>query len=65
MPRKWRSDDARPVRLAYAVGRPSNLACLTEIEDAKAVLDLETLLLSESGGEGFEGEVGRLDRERL
>ncbi len=57
--------DPRPVRLAYAVGQPSNLACIEEIEAAKAVLDFEAMLISETGAEGFSGEVGRLDRPRL
>ncbi|MDZ7603728.1 MAG: ferredoxin reductase family protein [Hoeflea sp.] len=57
--------DPRPVRLAYAVGKPSNLACLDEIEAAKAVLDFEAMLVSEAAAEGFAGEVGRLDQPRL
>lgn len=57
--------DRRPVRLAYAVGQPSNLACLAEIDRARAVLDLEVMLLSETGAEGFTGEIGRLDQARL
>jgi predicted ferric reductase len=57
--------DPRPVRLAYAVGQPSNLACLEEIEAAKAVLDLEVLLVSEATDAGFNGAVGRLDRGLL
>lgn len=57
--------ESRPVRLAYAVGKPSNLACLAEIEAAKAVLDLEVLLVSEVAEDGFGGAVGRLDRGRL
>lgn len=54
--------DPRPIRLAYAVGQPSNLACLTEINAAQAVLDLKVLLVSETGAAGFTGETGRLDR---
>ena len=57
--------DPRPVRLAYAVGAVSNLACLDEIAAAQSVLDLQVMILSEHGAEGFEGEVGRLDRARL
>lgn len=57
--------DPRPIRLAYAVGKPSNLSCLEEIEAAKAVLDVEALLISEAGAEGFAGETGRLDPPRL
>lgn len=57
--------DPRPVRLAYAVGQPANLACLDEIAAAREVLDLEVMLVSETGGPGFAGEIGRLDRPRL
>ena len=60
--------DRRPVRLAYAVGRASNLACLPEIAAARAALDLRVLLVSEAGGETVEGmaaEAGILDRARL
>ena len=57
--------DPRPVRFAYAVGKPSNLACLEEIEAAKAVLDLKVLLVSETAEEGFSGAIGRLDRGLL
>lgn len=57
--------DRRPIRLAYAVGQSSNLACLEEIDAARAVLDLEVMLLSETGAEGFSGEIGRLDQARL
>lgn len=57
--------DPRPVRLAYAAGRPENFACLEEIEAARERLDLRTLFLSEEGGEGWRGDVGRLDHERL
>lgn len=53
--------DTRPVRLVYAVGKPSNLACLEEIEAAAAVLDLDVLLVSETAEEGFVGVVGRVD----
>ncbi|WP_333834290.1 ferredoxin reductase family protein [Rubrimonas sp.] len=57
--------DKRPVRLAYAAGDPDNFACLGEMEAAKAALDLEVMLVSEVGGEGWRGEVGRLDADRL
>ena len=57
--------DARPVRLAYAAGRPENFACLDEIELAKDVLDLRALLISEESTEGWTGAVGLLDRARL
>ncbi len=57
--------DSRPVRLAYAVGRPSNLACLAEIEAARAVLALDVLLVSEEAEDGFDGAIGRLDRGHL
>jgi predicted ferric reductase len=57
--------DPRPVRLAYAVGRPSNLACLPEIAAAGEVLDLRTTILSETADEGFGGAVGRLDGARI
>jgi len=53
--------DRRPVRLVYAVGKPSNLACLEEIEAAAEVLDLDVLLVSEAAEEGFGGVVGRVD----
>ncbi len=59
-----RGDD-RPVRLAYAAGRPENFACLEEIEAARKVLDLRVMLLSEEQVEGWRGEVGRLDHGRL
>jgi predicted ferric reductase len=57
--------DPRPVRLAYAVGHPSNLACLPEIAAAGEVLDLQAMLISEAPAEGYAGEVGRLDEDRL
>lgn len=57
--------DPRPVRLAYAVGQPSNLACVAEIEAARAVLDFEAMLVSEAGAEGYSGETGRFDPPRL
>jgi len=57
--------DPRPVRLAYAVGQPANLACVEEIEAAKAVLGFEAMLISEAGGDGFAGETGRFDQRRL
>ncbi|KPP85919.1 MAG: CDP-4-dehydro-6-deoxyglucose reductase [Rhodobacteraceae bacterium HLUCCO07] len=56
--------NTRPVRLAYAVGQPENFACLDEIEAARAVLDLDVLLISESG-EGWDGATGYLDRAKL
>jgi predicted ferric reductase len=57
--------DRRPVRLAYAVGQPSNLACLPEIAAAEQVLDLRTMLLSETEAPGFAGFVGRLGEAEL
>ncbi|MDP4033977.1 MAG: ferredoxin reductase family protein [Pseudorhodobacter sp.] len=57
--------DPRPVRLAYAAGNPPNFARLPEIEAAQRTLDLTVMLVSEAGGEGWEGEVGRLSEERL
>lgn len=57
--------DPRPVRLAYAAGQPENFACLDEIAAAAATLDLRTMLLSETDGEGWRGLVGRLDHARL
>ncbi|ADZ70989.1 ferredoxin reductase family protein [Polymorphum gilvum] len=57
--------DPRPVRLAYAAGRPDNFACLDEIEAARQHLDLQTFLVSEDDAPGWRGLVGRLDRERL
>lgn len=57
--------DPRPLRLAYAAGTPANFACIGEIEAAQTRLDLRTMLVSEEGGEGWQGAVGRLDRERL
>lgn len=57
--------DRRPVRLAYAAGRPENFACLDEIEAAKSRLDLRVMLLSEEGEPDWQGVVGRLDHDRL
>ncbi len=57
--------DARPVRLAYAVGRPTNFACLDEIAAARSVLTLEAMLLSETPAEDLAAETGHLDRPRL
>ncbi|MDX5401798.1 MAG: ferric reductase-like transmembrane domain-containing protein [Rhodobacterales bacterium] len=57
--------DPRPVRLAYAVGTPANFACLAELEAAKAELDLQVMLISESAEAGWTGEVGYLDRSKL
>jgi predicted ferric reductase len=54
-----------PVRLAYAAGAPENFACIDEISAAGATLDLRTLLLSETPGQGWTGETGMLDRDRL
>ncbi|WP_343116683.1 ferredoxin reductase family protein [Ostreiculturibacter nitratireducens] len=54
-----------PIRLAYAAGRPENLACIDEIAAVRSALDLETLLLSEEEAHGWQGEIGRLDRNRL
>jgi predicted ferric reductase len=60
-----RRRDPRPVRLAYAAGRPENFACLDEIEAAKALLDIETMFVSEEDAPGWRGVVGRLDHVRL
>ncbi len=57
--------DRRPVRLAYAAGAPGKFACLPEIEAARGALDLRVMLLSGEGAEGWTGEVGRLDPDRL
>lgn len=57
--------DARPVRLAYAAGSPAMFACLEEIEAAGERLDLQVMLVSETAGDGWTGDVGRLDGERL
>lgn len=65
--------DARPVRLAYAVGKPANFACLPEIAAACGVLDLKAMLLSEEAdsdstnlaGDDLEHVTGRLDADRL
>ena len=57
--------DPRPVRLAYAAGQPTNFACLAEIDAAKAVLDLQVMLLSEEDAQGWSGLIGRLDHSRL
>lgn len=57
--------DPRPVRVAYAVGTPANFACLAEMEAAKADLDLQVMLVSESSEDGWTGEVGYLDRTKL
>lgn len=53
------------VRLAYSVGAPANLACLDEIAAAGSQIDLRSLLLSETPGTDWQGEIGRLDRDRL
>jgi NAD(P)H-flavin reductase len=47
------------------VGTPANFACLAEVEAAKAVLDLQVMLVSESREDGWSGEVGYLDRTKL
>ncbi|MCF3972131.1 ferredoxin reductase family protein [Paracoccus salsus] len=57
--------DPRPIRLAYAAGKPANFACLPEISAAKEVLDLRVMLVSEEDAEGWEGLVGRLTHDRL
>lgn len=57
--------DPRSVRLAYAVGQPSKFACLEELEEAKAVLDFDILLVSETSASGYNGKIGRLDRDLL
>ena len=57
--------DPRPVRLGYAAGVPANFACLPEIEAAKQHLDLTVMLVSEAGGDGWPGEIGRLNEGRL
>ena len=55
----------RPVRLAYAAGRPGDFACLPEIEEARSRLDLQVMLLSEADAPEWKGLIGRLDRGRL
>lgn len=57
--------DPRPVRLAYAAGRPENFACLPEIEAARGHLDLQVTLMSEETGPGWAGGIGLLDRDAL
>lgn len=57
--------DPRPVRLAYAVGDPANVACRPEIEAAQQVLDLQAMLISEKDGANWDGLVGRLTQDRL
>ncbi|WP_051202927.1 ferredoxin reductase family protein [Sediminimonas qiaohouensis] len=57
--------DPRPVRVAYAAGRPENMACLDEIEAAKTVLDLKVMLISEEPAEGWTNPTGLLDRGKL
>ncbi len=57
--------ETRPVRLVYAAGQPENFACMDEIAAAEKTLDLKVMLLSEEGREGWPGEVGRLDHDRL
>jgi predicted ferric reductase len=57
--------DPRPVRLAYAAGRPENLACLDEIAAAAAVLDLRVMLVCEALDASGRAETGLLDAPRL
>ncbi len=57
--------DPRPVRLAYAAGHPDNFACMDDIRAARDVLDLRVMLLSEEDKDGWDGEVGMLDHDRL
>ena len=57
--------DPRPVRLVYAVGAVSNIACREEIDAAAAVLDLKAVFICETPQEGWDGLIGRLDRARL
>ncbi len=57
--------DPRPVRLAYAAGHPDNFACMDDIRAARDVLDLRVMLLSEEDKDGWEGEIGRLNHDRL
>ncbi|MFD1193774.1 ferric reductase-like transmembrane domain-containing protein [Seohaeicola saemankumensis] len=57
--------DPRPVRLAYAVGRPENFACLDEIAQAATVLDLQVMLISETASPDWQQDIGLLDRPRL
>lgn len=57
--------DPRPVRLAYAVGRPENMACLDEIAAAATVLDLRVMLISEAPDPSGGAETGLLDAPRL
>ena len=57
--------DPRPVRLAYAAGRPENMACLDEIAGAAAVLDLRVMLVSEAVDPSGRAETGLLDAPRL
>lgn len=57
--------DPRPVRLAYAAGRPANFACLPEIMAAQEGLDLQIMLISEEDAEGWNGLTGWLTHDRL
>ena len=57
--------DPRPVRLAYAAGKPDNFACLPELAAAAALIDLRVLLVSETGAPGWQGETGLIDAARL
>jgi len=57
--------DPRPIRVAYAVGSARNFACLDELKAAEDQLDLKVLLISENPEEGWTGETGFLDRDKL
>lgn len=57
--------DARPVRLAYAVGQPQNFACLDELRAAAETLDVQLWLLSEDPPDAPDMLHGRLTRARL
>ncbi|MFP1632736.1 ferric reductase-like transmembrane domain-containing protein [Zhengella sp. ZM62] len=53
--------EKRPVRMAYAVGRPSNFACLEEIDAAREALDFKVVLVSEESAPDWNGDTGRID----
>ena len=57
--------ETRPVRLAYAVGQPSNFACLDELRAARGALDLRLWLVSEDGPFDADMTEGRLTEARL
>lgn len=57
--------DPRPVRLAYAAGRPANFAFIDEVEASKGILALETMFVSEQNEPGWRGALGMLDSSRL